>query len=162
MFRLLFLQEKEKQMKKMITASLGAAILIALIAASAQAADLKVVASPKAPEAIGAYSQAIAVGDFVFVSGNLPINPATGKMPENIKEQAKQALDNIKLVLEEAGTGMAKVVKSTIFLADISDFAAVNEIYSSYFTAPFPARSCVAVKDIPRGAKVEIEVIAVK
>ena len=149
-------------MKRMITTGFGAALLVAMLAVCAQAADLKVVASPKAPEAIGAYSQAIMVGDFVFVSGNLPINPATGKMPDDIKDQAKQALDNIKLVLEEAGTGMGKVVKSTIFLADISDFGAVNEIYSSYFTAPFPARSCVAVKDIPRGAKVEIEVIAVK
>lgn len=139
---------------------LAAATLV--LATVAAAADLEVVASPKAPEAIGAYSQAIVAGDFVFVSGNLPINPATGKMPENIKEQAKQSLDNIKVVLEEAGTGMNKVVKATIFLADIGDFAAVNEIYSSYFTAPYPARSCVAVRDIPRGAKVEIEVIAAK
>lgn len=120
------------------------------------------VASPKAPEAIGAYSQAIAVGDFVFVSGTLPLDPATGKMPDDIKAQAKQSLDNVTVVLEEAGTSMKKVVKATIFLADISDFAAVNEIYSTYFSAPYPARSCVAVKDIPRGAKIETEVIAVK
>ena len=141
--------------------ALLAAAVLALTTVAA-AVDLEVVASPKAPEAIGAYSQAIVAGDFVFVSGNLPINPATGKMPEDIKEQAKQALDNIKVVLEEAGTGMNKVVKATIFLADITDFAAVNEIYSTYFTAPYPARSCVAVRDIPRGAKVEIEVIAAK
>lgn len=147
---------------KLSTVALLALGLVAVAAVSVQAADLQVVASPKAPEAIGAYSQAIVVGDFVFVSGNLPINPETGTMPEDIKDQAKQSLDNIKVVLEEAGTGMNKVVKATIFLAEISDFAAVNEVYSSYFTAPFPARSCVAVKDIPRGAKVEIEVIAVK
>ena len=129
---------------------------------SASAVDLQVVASPKAPEAIGAYSQAIVMGDFVFVSGNLPLDPATGKMPEAVKDQAKQALDNIKVVLQEAGTDMNKVVKATIFLADINDFGAVNEIYSTYFSAPYPARSCVAVRDIPRGAKVEIEVVAVK
>lgn len=150
-------------MKKVLAMSMAAMCLAAVMwCAPARAADLKVVASPKAPEAIGAYSQAIMVGDFVFVSGNLPINPATGKMPDDIKDQAKQALDNIALVLDEAGTSMKKVVKATIFLADIGDFGAVNEIYSTYFSAPFPARSCVAVKDIPRGAKVEIEVIAVK
>lgn len=148
-------------MRKMRMASMVIAAVLGL-AVAASALDLQVVASPKAPEAIGAYSQAIMVGDFVFVSGNLPINPATGKMPDDIKDQAKQALDNIKLVLEEAGTSMKKVVKATIFLHDIADFAAVNEIYSTYFSAPYPARSCVAVRDIPRGAKVEIEVIAVK
>lgn len=136
--------------------------LLLLGAAAANAADLEAVASPKAPAAIGAYSQAIAVGDFVFVSGTLPLDPETGTMPDGIKEQATRSLDNIKVILEEAGTDMSKVVKATIFLADISDFAAVNEIYSTYFTAPFPARSCVAVKDIPRGAKIEIEVIAAK
>ncbi|MCD8138344.1 MAG: Rid family detoxifying hydrolase [Planctomycetaceae bacterium] len=138
------------------------AVWAAILVAPAWTADLQVVASPKAPEAIGAYSQAIVVGDFVFVSGNLPINPATGQMPEAIADQAKQALDNIAVVLEEAGTSMKKVVKTTIFLADIADFGVVNETYSGYFTAPYPARSCIAVKDIPRGAKIEIEVIAVK
>lgn len=150
-------------MRKILAVSMAAMCLTLFMwGASAHSADLQVVASPKAPEAIGAYSQAIVVGDFVFVSGNLPLDPATGKMPDDIKAQAKQALDNIKVVLEEAGTGMHKVVKATIFLADIGDFAAVNEIYSTYFTAPFPARSCIAVKDIPRGARIEIEVIAVK
>ncbi len=150
-------------MRRKMASTVGAAIVMAVLASGwALSADLKVVASPKAPEAIGAYSQAIVVGDFVFVSGNLPIIPATGKMPDAIKDQAKQSLDNIAVVLEEAGTSMKKVVKATIFLADIADFAAVNEVYSTYFSKPFPARSCVAVKDIPRGAKVEIEVIAVK
>lgn len=150
-------------MKKVLAVSIASVCLAAVMwCAPAQSADLVVVASPKAPEAIGAYSQAIAVGDFVFVSGTLPLDPATGKMPDDIKDQAKQALDNITVILDEAGTSMKKVAKATIFLADIGDFAAVNEIYSTYFTAPYPARCCVAVKDIPRGAKVEIEVIAVK
>lgn len=149
-------------MKKRCAVAMLCAAVVLAAGTIAAGADLRVVASPKAPEAIGAYSQAIMVGDFVFVSGNLPINPETGKMPDAIKDQAKQSLDNIKVVLQEAGTDMNKVVKATIFLADINDFGAVNEIYSTYFSAPYPARSCVAVKDIPRGAKVEIEVIAVK
>lgn len=136
--------------------------LFLLGAAAVNAAELEAVASPKAPAAIGAYSQAIVIGDAIFVSGTLPLNPETGEMPDDIKEQAKQSLDNIKVILEEAGTDMSNVIKATIFLADIGDFAAVNEVYSTYFTAPFPARSCVAVKDIPRGAKIEIEVIAAK
>lgn len=137
-------------------------LAVAFCSAALAGEKLTVVASPKAPEAIGAYSQAIMVGNFVFTSGNLPLDPKTGTMPDGVREQAIQALDNIKVVLEEAGTGMDKVVKSTIFLAEISDFGVVNEVYSSYFTAPYPARSCIAVKDIPRGAKLEIEVIAVK
>ena len=123
---------------------------------------MKAISSSKAPAAIGPYSQAIDSGaGLVFVSGQLPIDPATGVFPEGgIKEQTAQSLRNAKAILEEAGSGLAKVVKTTVFLADMADFGAMNEVYSSYFTSPFPARSAVAVKDLPKGALVEIECIA--
>lgn len=123
---------------------------------------LEPVASPNAPGAVGPYSQAIALGNLVFTSGSLPINPATKTMPEDIKAQAAQALTNLKAILEEAGTGMDRVVKATVFLADIKDFAAVNEVYATFFSKPFPARSCYAVAALPLGAKVEIELIAAR
>ena len=123
---------------------------------------MKAISSSKAPAAIGPYSQAIDSGaGLVFVSGQLPIDPATGAFPEGgIKEQTAQSIRNAKAILEEAGSGLAKVVKTTVFLADMADFGAMNEVYSSYFTSPFPARSEVAVKDLPKGALVEIECIA--
>ena len=123
---------------------------------------MKAISSSKAPAAIGPYSQAIDSGaGLVFVSGQLPIDPATGAFPEGgIKEQTAQSIRNAKAILEEAGSGLAKVVKTTVFLADMADFGAMNEEYSSYFTSPFPARSAVAVKDLPKGALVEIECIA--
>ena len=123
---------------------------------------MKAISSSKAPAAIGPYSQAIDSGaGLVFVSGQLPIDPATGAFPEGgIKEQTAQSIRNVKAILEEAGSGLAKVVKTTVFLADMADFGAMNEVYSSYFTSPFPARSAVAVKDLPKGALVEIECIA--
>lgn len=123
---------------------------------------MKAISSSKAPAAIGPYSQAIDSGaGLVFVSGQLPIDPATGAFPEGgIKEQTAQSIRNAKAILEEAGSGLAKVVKTTVFLADMTDFGAMNEVYSSYFTSPFPARSAVAVKDLPKGALVEIECIA--
>ena len=123
---------------------------------------MKAISSSKAPAAIGPYSQAIDSGaGLVFVSGQLPIAPATGVFPEGgIKEQTAQSIRNAKAILEEAGSGLAKVVKTTVFLADMADFGAMNEVYSSYFTSPFPARSAVAVKDLPKGALVEIECIA--
>lgn len=124
--------------------------------------ELKQIDTPNAPSAVGAYSQAIAVGDFVFTSGNLPIDPVSKAMPEDIKAQATVALQNVKAILEAAGTGMNKVVKATVFLADIDDFGAVNEVYATYFSKPYPARSCFAVKTLPLGARVEIEVIAAK
>ena len=114
-----------------------------------------------APAAIGPYSQAIKVGELVFVSGQLPIDPATGAFAEGgIKELTRQSLTNMKAILEEAGTSMANVVKTTVFLADMNDFAAMNEVYAEFFAAPFPARSAVAVKTLPKGALVEIECIA--
>lgn len=123
---------------------------------------MKAISSSKAPAAIGPYSQAIDSGaGLVFVSGQLPIDPATGAFPEGgIKEQTAQSIRNAKAILEEAGSGLAKVVKTTVFLADMANFGAMNEVYSSYFTSPFPARSAVAVKDLPKGALVEIECIA--
>ncbi|MGM9656133.1 MAG: RidA family protein [Alloprevotella sp.] len=122
---------------------------------------MNAISTTNAPAAIGPYSQAIKVGELVFVSGQLPINPATGAFAEGgIKELTRQSLTNMKAILEEAGTSMANVVKTTVFLADMNDFAAMNEVYAEFFAAPFPARSAVAVKTLPKGALVEIECIA--
>ena len=121
----------------------------------------KVISTPKAPAAIGPYSQAIRVGNLVYTSGQIPIDPSTGSFVEgDIKEQTRQSLANVKAVLEEAGTSMANVIKTTVFMADMADFADMNAIYAEFFTKPFPARSAVAVKTLPKGALVEIEVIA--
>ena len=122
---------------------------------------MNAISTIKAPAAIGPYSQAIKVGGLVFVSGQLPIDPATGAFAEGgIKELTRQSLTNMKAILEEAGTSMANVLKTTVFLADMNDFAAMNEVYAEFFAAPFPARSAVAVKTLPKGALVEIECIA--
>ena len=122
---------------------------------------MNAISTTNAPAAIGPYSQAIKVGELVFVSGHLPIDPATGAFAEGgIKELTRQSLTNMKAILEEAGTSMANVVKTTVFLADMNDFAAMNEVYAEFFAAPFPARSAVAVKTLPKGALVEIECIA--
>ena len=125
---------------------------------------MKIVNTEKAPAAIGPYSQAVDSGaGLVFVSGQLPIDPATGAFPDGgVKEQTRQSLTNASAILEEAGLGLGNVVKTTVFLADMADFAAMNEVYSQFFTAPFPARSAVAVKSLPKGALVEIECIASK
>lgn len=121
----------------------------------------QVISTPKAPAAIGPYSQAIRVGNLIYTSGQIPINPATGQFVEGgIKEQTRQSLTNVKAILEEAGTCMANVVKTTVFMADMADFADMNGIYAEFFAEPFPARSAVAVKTLPKGALVEIEVIA--
>ncbi|MCM1503586.1 MAG: RidA family protein [Muribaculum sp.] len=121
---------------------------------------MKPIITTKAPGAIGPYSQAIDTGTFVYTSGQLPIDPRTGLMPTGIKSQTKQSLANIKAILEEAGLDMANVVKTTVFLADMNDFVQMNEVYAEAFTAPFPARSAVAVKELPKQALVEIEVVA--
>lgn len=123
---------------------------------------MKVLSTEKAPAAIGPYSQGLDLGSLVFVSGQLPVDPATGAMPKAIEEQAKQSLTNIKHILESDGLTMANVVKTVIFLADLADFAAVNTVYETFFEKPFPARSCVQVAAIPKGAKIEIECIAAK
>lgn len=120
----------------------------------------KEIATTKAPGAIGPYSQAVQAGNLVFVSGQLPIDPATGEMPANIKDQTSQSISNIVNILAEAGMSLDNVVKTTVFLADMSLFGEMNEVYGSYFTAPYPARCAFAVKELPKKALVEIEVIA--
>ena len=123
----------------------------------------KVICSEKAPGAIGPYSQAIEANGFIYASGQLPIDPATGAFPEGgIKEQTRQSILNAQAILEEAGCSLANVVKTTVLLSDIADFGAMNEVYASFFSEPFPARSAFAVKDLPKGALVEIEMIAAK
>lgn len=123
----------------------------------------KVIATTKAPAAIGPYNQAIQIGNMLFASGQLGLDPATGNFPEGgVKEQTIQSFQNVKAILEEAGFSINDVVKTTVFLADMADFAAMNEIYASQFEGDFPARSAVAVKTLPKNALVEVEVIAVK
>ena len=122
--------------------------------------ELKKVATEKAPAAIGPYSQAVICGDMVFTSGQIPINPANGQVEaQTIEQQTKQVMENLGEVLKAAGSSFEKAVKTTCFLADINDFAAFNGVFAEYFTTK-PARSCVAVKDLPKGVKVEVEVIA--
>ena len=125
---------------------------------------MKPIKTDKAPAAIGPYSQAIDSGcGLVFVSGQLPIDPATGTFPEGgVREQTRQSLLNASAILQAAGLGLSDVVKTTVFLADMGDFAAMNEVYASFFTEPFPARSAVAVKTLPKGALVEVECIAAR
>ena len=120
------------------------------------------ISTDKAPGAIGPYSQAIDAGAFVFISGQIPVDPATGNIPEGITAQTTQSLANVRAILAEAGLTVANVVKTTVFLADIADFGPMNEVYASVFTAPFPARSAVAVKTLPKNVLVEIEVIATR
>ena len=121
----------------------------------------EVISTTKAPSAIGPYSQAIKVGNIVYTSGQIPIDPATGVFVEGgIKEQTRQSLLNVKAILEEAGLTMANVVKTTVFMADMNDFADMNAVYAEFFAEPYPTRSAVAVKTLPKGALVEIEVVA--
>jgi len=121
----------------------------------------EVISTPKAPAAIGPYSQAIKVGNLVYTSGQIPIDPATGSFVEGgIKEQTRQSLLNVKAILEAAGLTMGNVVKTTVFMADMNDFADMNAIYAEFFRKTYPARSAVAVKTLPKGALVEIEVVA--
>jgi 2-iminobutanoate/2-iminopropanoate deaminase len=120
----------------------------------------KAIHTDKAPKALGPYSQAIDGGDAVFLSGQIGIDPASGKFVEGVEAQARQALKNIGNVLAEAGLSLENVVKTTIFLTDIGDFAAVNAVYASFFAEPYPARSCLQVMALPGGALVEIEVLA--
>ena len=121
----------------------------------------KIIATKNAPAAIGPYSQAVQVGNMLFASGQLGLDPATGQFPEGaVKEQTEQAFKNVKAILAEAGLTMDNVVKTTVFLADMGDFTAMNEVYAAQFEGTFPARSAVAVKTLPKNALVEIEVIA--
>ena len=118
--------------------------------------------SGNAPKAIGPYSQAVLVDSTLYVSGNIPVNPATGDVADGIVNQSKQVFENMKAVLNEAGMGFENVVKTTAFLTDLSNFATFNEIYASYFVAPYPARSCVEVSKLPKNVLVEVECIAKK
>lgn len=123
----------------------------------------KVISTNNAPAAIGPYSQAIEVNGTIYASGQIPINPATGEFVSGgIKEQTEQVFKNIKAILSEAGLSTDNIVKTTVLLADIADFTALNEVYAAQFSGTFPARSAFAVKDLPKGALVEIEVIAVR
>lgn len=122
---------------------------------------MNIIATDKAPGAIGPYSQGYEVNGMVFTSGQIPVDPATGNIPEGIAAQAEQSCKNVGAILEAAGSGYDKVIKTTCFLAEIADFAAFNEVYAKYFISK-PARSCVAVKDLPKGVLCEVEAIAVK
>ena len=123
---------------------------------------MNIIHTQKAPAAIGPYSQALDLGNVVYCSGQIPIVPATGELAEGLQAQAEQVFANIEAVLAAAGLTMANVVKTTVFLTDLADFAAVNEIYAKHFTTPYPARSCVQVAGLPKGAKLECEVLAVR
>ena len=122
----------------------------------------EVINTNNAPEAIGPYSQGVIVGDFVYTSGQIPLNPVTGELVTDIKLATKQSMENIKAILEEAGTSLNNVVKTSIFLKDLNDFEAVIEVYGTYFIENKPARSCVQVAKLPKDAVIEIEAIAVK
>ncbi|MDR2069405.1 MAG: RidA family protein [Spirochaetaceae bacterium] len=123
----------------------------------------KVISTEKAPKAIGPYAQGIDAGSFVFTSGQLPVDMATGALEkEDIKKAAKNSLENCKAILEQGGLSLKNVVKTTVFMVDLSEFAAMNEVYASYFPENPPARSCVQAAALPLGAKIEIEVVAMK
>ncbi|MBR1450131.1 MAG: RidA family protein [Lachnospiraceae bacterium] len=122
----------------------------------------KIIATDKAPAAIGPYSQAIEAGGFVFASGQIPVDPATGNIPDGIEAQAKQALTNVKNLMEASGLSMDNIVKTSVFIKDMNDFAKVNEVYASFFESDFPARSCVEVARLPKDVLIEVEVIAAR
>lgn len=122
---------------------------------------MNIIETKGAPGAIGPYSQAIEINGLIFTSGQIPVDPASGQIPEGIAAQAEQSCKNVGAILEASGSSLDKVLKTTCFLADIGDFAAFNEVYGKYFTGK-PARSCVAVKEIPKGVLCEIEAVAVK
>ena len=122
----------------------------------------KVIATDQAPAAIGPYSQAVEVNGMVYTSGIIPLDPATGNIPEGTLAQAEHAFTNLKHLLETAGTGMDQVVKTTVFIKEMNDFGAINEVYAQYFSEPFPSRSCVEVARLPKDVMLEIEAIALK
>ena len=124
--------------------------------------EIKAVSTVNAPAAIGPYSQAIAAGDFVYLSGQLGVDPATGNLENGVEAQAERAIANMKAILAEAGLDISRVIKTTVFLKDMGDFAAVNAIYAKHFKQPYPARSCVQVAELPKGGLVEIEAVCVR
>ena len=123
---------------------------------------MKVIKTTGAPAAIGPYSQAIEVGGFLFTSGQIPLDPGGGEMPADIADQTRRVMNNLKAVLDEAGMDFSNVVKTTVFITDLADFGVVNEVYGSFFGDNPPARSCVQVAALPKGAKIEVELIAKK
>ena len=123
---------------------------------------MKTLSTSKAPAALGPYSQGLSTGNMTFVSGQLPVNPENGDIPETIEEQTAQSLSNIRNILAESKMTMANVIKTTVFLSDLDDFTRMNEIYGTFFEDPYPTRCCVQVAAIPKGCKVEIECIAIK
>lgn len=122
----------------------------------------KVISTDKAPAAIGPYSQAIEVNGMVFTSGVIPVDPATGQIPEGVEAQAQQAFSNMSALLEASGSDMSKVIKTTVFIKEMNDFAKINEIYAEYFAQPYPSRSCVEVARLPKDVLLEVEAIATK
>ena len=122
----------------------------------------EIISTDKAPAALGPYSQAVRAGDFLYVSGQIPVNPASGDMPSSVPDQTRQSLENVKAILETAGYSLADVVKTIVFITDMANFGAMNGVYAEYFQKEAPARACVAVKELPKGALVEIEAIAYK
>lgn len=122
----------------------------------------KVISTDKAPAAIGPYSQAIEVNGMVFTSGVIPVDPATGQIPEGVEAQAQQAFSNMSALLEASGSDMSKVVKTTVFIKEMNDFAKINKIYAEYFAQPYPSRSCVEVARLPKDVLLEVEAIATK
>ncbi len=120
----------------------------------------RTISSPKAPAAVGPYSQAVELNGTLFISGQLPLDPASGEMPQGVEAQTRRSLDNIGCILEEAGLGYRDIVKTTVLLDDIADFGAMNAVYAEYFKGDKPARVCYQVAALPKGAKVEIEAIA--
>ena len=122
---------------------------------------MKSITTEKAPAAVGPYSQAVVAGNLVFVSGQIPVDPATGNLPEDIVDQARQALTNLGEVLRASGSGLDKAVRVTVFITDISAFGKVNEVYAEFFKEPYPSRSCVEVSKLPKGVKIEIDAIGI-
>lgn len=124
---------------------------------------IEYIRTDRAPAAIGPYSQAVVSGNMVYTSGQVPINPATGNIVAgDAEQQARQALENLKAVLEAAGTGLSNVIKTTVFIKDMNEFSIINKVYGEYFTEPYPARSCVEVARLPRDVRIEIEAVALK
>ena len=120
----------------------------------------EILSTDKAPSAIGPYSQGVKIGDLIYTSGQIPVNPATGEMESDIRKATERSMNNVKAILEEAGSSLENIIKTTIFLKDINDFAAVNEVYATFFNENPPARSCVEVGKLPKDAVIEIEAIA--
>lgn len=122
----------------------------------------KIISTKKAPAAIGPYSQAIEVNGMIYTSGVIPVNPESGEIPDGVEAQAEQAISNLSALLQEAGSSTAQVVKTTVFIKEMNDFAKINDIYAKFFTGEYPARSCVEVARLPKDVLIEIEAIALK